>query len=219
MGLIERLVGVELPKIAAHQFTAALGEQQRGKMTRAQVISAFGIAVGDEPDLDLVIAKILPAPEQISIGSFVTLTAVGAAFDTTTASKGLGLAYVQAAGISRMEICVQVTKVGTGTQSWQLWNETDASEIIIANDAGAAADRQMIGSKDFTPPLTVGMKVVRIRAKSTVAGDSPVFRGCGITIYRVNQMWSKILEEVCVLAEKGIPPLDSVALVRTRLGI
>lgn len=219
MNLIARLIGTEDPKLAVHQFTAALGEWERGKMTRAQVIANFGIDVTEEADLDALKAKIVPVPDQISIGSFVTLTAVGAAFDTTLASRGLGMAYIQTAGISRIEIAIQVTKAGTGTQSWQLWNETDASEIIIANDAGAAGDRQFTGSKDFLPPLTAAMKVIRVRAKSTVAGDGPTFRGCGITIYRVNLMWSKILEEVLALGEARLAPLTDEAAVRPRIGI
>lgn len=219
MALIDRLIGIELPKIPAHQFTAALGEWERGKTTRAEVIAFFGIAVAEEADLDAIKAKILPTPDQISIGGYVSLPAVGAAYDTTTPSKGLGLAYVQTAGISRIEAQIQVTKAGTGTQSWQLWNETDAAEILVANDAAAAGDRSFTGSKDYAPPLAAAMKVIRIRVKSTVAGDSPVFRGCGITIYRTNQLWSKILEELAVLAEYDYPTLNDVAKVRARLGI
>lgn len=41
MSLIDRLIGLEDPKIPTHQFMAALAEFGRGAFTRTQVVSAF----------------------------------------------------------------------------------------------------------------------------------------------------------------------------------
>lgn len=54
MGLLERLKGDEEPKLPSHQFAAALEEWRAGAMTRAQVITAFSISVGEENALDAI---------------------------------------------------------------------------------------------------------------------------------------------------------------------
>src|SRR5678815_2565979 len=219
MGLIERLMLVQEPKIPVHQFTAAMGLWERGLMTRGQVISAFDIITAEEAELDQLKTKIVPPANEISLGSFQTLTNVGTAADAIAVSKGLGLAYIETAGISRIAVAIKVNKIGTGTQTWQLWNETDGNEIIAANDSGAAGDKTLFGSHDFTPSLGPGLKLIRIRAWSTVAADDPVFYGAGIVIYRSGVMWSKILEEVLALAEQGVAPVSAAASVRTMLGL
>jgi hypothetical protein len=65
-------------------------------------------------------------------------------------------------------------KVGTGTISYQLWNETDGVEVCVLNDAAAAGVRYLTG---VFPVAINGIKLCRIRAKSTIAGDDPIFLG------------------------------------------
>lgn len=101
-----------------------------------------------------------------------TLTNVGAAYDTIAASKGLGGGLIDFTGVTQITMAVRVNKVGTGTQSWQLWNETDAQEIGVIADAGAVGDKTL--QQTFSVALT-GTKLVRIRAKSTVGADDPIF--------------------------------------------
>ncbi len=45
------------PKLGVHQFMAAIAEGGRGEVTRAQIITSFGITVAEEPDLDVLITK------------------------------------------------------------------------------------------------------------------------------------------------------------------
>jgi len=104
----------------------------------------------------------------------VTLTNVGSAYDTIAAARGLGIQRIDFRGATQVTFDVYVNKVGTGTQSWQLWNETDGAEVGVINDAGAA------GNKFLTTTFSVninGVKLCRVRAKSTVAADDPVFYG------------------------------------------
>ena len=103
----------------------------------------------------------------------VTLTNVGAAYDAIAASRGLGLQRVDFTGATQVVFDLMVNKVGTGTQSWQLWNVTDGTEIGVIADAAAAGDNRML-TATFTVNLT-GEKLVRVRAKSTVASDDPVY--------------------------------------------
>ena len=115
-----------------------------------------------------------PAP--ISLGGTVTLTNVGTAYDAVNVSKGLGLAKVDFTNSTSAEFTVFVNKVGTGTQSWQLWNVTDGSQIAALDDAGAAGDKTLTTIASGAS-LPAGMKVVRVRAKSTTGADDPIYYG------------------------------------------
>lgn len=108
----------------------------------------------------------------------VTLTNVGANYDTTAASRGLGIQDIDFTGIAQVVFRVRVNKIGTGTQSWQLWNETDGAEIARIDDAAAAGDNKNLVTTVVV--ALIGVKTVRVRAKSTVAGDDPVFYGASV---------------------------------------
>lgn len=43
MSLLDRILGLEEPKLPAHQLMAALAEYKRGSITGQQVIDAFGL--------------------------------------------------------------------------------------------------------------------------------------------------------------------------------
>ena len=107
----------------------------------------------------------------------VTLTNVGSTYDAVSVAKGLGLGLIDFTGITLIRLVLFVNKVGTGTQSWQLWNVTDSSEIGVINDTGSSGDKQL--DQTFSVALT-GVKLVRIRAKSTVAADDPIFYGAAV---------------------------------------
>lgn len=103
------------------------------------------------------------------------LTNVGTTYDTIAAAKGMGWGLIDFTGVTQIRMSLFVNKVGSGTQSWQLWNHTDGSEIGVIADSGAAGDKTL--DQTFSVSLT-GEKIVRIRCKSTVAADDPVFY-CG----------------------------------------
>jgi len=102
------------------------------------------------------------------------LTNVGANYDSITASKELGIAQMDFTGATHVTFTIFVNKVGTGTQSWQLWNVTDGAQIAVLTDAGAVGDKLL--TTTVSVALT-GVKTVRVRARSTVAGDDPWFYG------------------------------------------
>ena len=106
----------------------------------------------------------------------VTLTNVGTSYDAIDASMGLGLGYFNLTGVTSIDFLVKVKKVGMGTQSWQLWNETDGAELGVINDAAAAGATKNLTATFAVAGLT-GRKLLRIRAKSTVATDDPLFMG------------------------------------------
>lgn len=110
----------------------------------------------------------------------VTLTNVGTTYDAITASQGLGIILVDFTGVTEIKFAVRVNKIGTGTQSWQLWNDTDGAQIGVIDDAGAAGTKTL-GPSTFAVALT-GEKLLRVRAKSTVGTDDPVFLGVSILV-------------------------------------
>lgn len=114
-------------------------------------------------------------PMSVALGSFQTLTNVGANYDTVANAKGLGYARVDFTGVTRIDFGVFVNKVGSGTQSWQLWNVTDGAQLAVIDDAGAAGDKEL--TTNVTNGLPTGLKTVRVRAKSTTAADDPVYYG------------------------------------------
>ena len=104
----------------------------------------------------------------------VVLTNVGTTYDATTASRGLGIATLDFTGVTQLVFRVRVNKVGTGVQSWQLWNETDLTEIALLTDAGAAGVKTL---KTTVSVALVGVKDVCVRVRSTVGSDDPVYLG------------------------------------------
>lgn len=110
----------------------------------------------------------------VSLGGFVTLTNVGSSYDAIAASKGLGCGALDFTNCTSLVFTVRVSKIGTGTQSWQLWNETDGTQIAVIDDAGATGDKEL--AVTVAVALT-GIKKIRVRAKSTVAADDPIFYG------------------------------------------
>jgi hypothetical protein len=86
-------------------------------------------------------------------------------------------------GVEQIEFRVGANKVGSGTQSWQLWNVTDGAEIGVIDDAGGTGDK--ILSATFSgASVPSGVKLVRVRAKSTVAADDPVYYGSAVLLRR-----------------------------------
>jgi len=220
MALIERLMAFETPRVPVHYFSSMLGELERGFVTTQQVVDAFNLDASAQAELTALVAKLKPLPESYAIGAFVTLTNVGAAYDTIGAAKGLGFVGLDITGITRLELRVQYNKIGTGTLSWQLWNQTDGSEVGVSDDAAAAGDNKT-ATIVVTPaqPLAGGVKLLRVRVKSTTAADDPVYYGSTLFIRRAATLTADTLHLVLMQAEKNIAPLNTAAALRTRLGI
>jgi len=221
MGLIARLIGTEAPKLGVHQFMAALDEHIIGKWTRQNVIDAFGITVPEQTDLDALIAKMVSIPETHSFpGMAGALTNVGTSYDTIPVAKGLGFLRIEGAGITGCEFTVRYNKVGVGTLSWQLWNETAGAEIAVIDDASAAGDnKENTATVTLATPLSPGLRIVRIRCKSTTATDDPVYYGASLRILRKDAIFADVLHRVLLVGETGLGPNITEVLVKTRLGI
>ena len=231
MPLYERLTGIDIgaaeQKLSVHAFMASLGEFERGQMSRAQVITGFGLSTEEEPELDTLTDLVRSPLEAYPLSGRVTLTNVGAAYDTNTDSQSLPFVWIQCAGITRVDLEVRVRKVGTGTQDWQLWDDTNAVAAIgpgalttgSLSDAGAAADRTLTASRIFGAPLSPGVRKMRLRTRSSVATDDPTFLNAAMLLFRVNTITSNVLHELLLMAESGIAPYDTLSALRTRLGV
>jgi hypothetical protein len=118
----------------------------------------------------------LPSP--VSLGGYVVLTNISASYDGTNPQRGLGFVEVSMTGVSSIVFTVQVNKIGTGTQSWQLWNETDGAQVGVIADSGAAGNKTL--SQTFSGLALTGVKRLRVRALSSVNTDDPVYYGASL---------------------------------------
>jgi len=215
MSIYDRLLGTAEPKLLVHSFMGLVGEFNRGKLTAAEIFTILGADASEQAELATLLAKAVPPVETISLGSLVTLTNVGTAYDNI---QGLPMARVQTAGITSIEFTVRVNKVGSGTQSWQLWNETDAAETTVIDDNGATGIKILTTTRTFPAPLTAALKTFRIRAKSTTAQDDPVYLGGCVMVTRKEVLTQDVLHELLLLAESRYA-YDTVATLKARLGV
>jgi hypothetical protein len=118
----------------------------------------------------------------VSLGSYLVFSNEGAAYDTVAQSKGLGCAEIDFTGVTEIHFMVKVNKIGTGTQDWQLYNDTDALEIGVISDAGGIGDKYL--TTVITSGLPTGLKTVRVRARSSTVADDPVYYGASIRLIR-----------------------------------
>lgn len=211
MSLYQRLLGAEKPRIPVHSFIAALGELERGKITRAQVLVGLGIAADEEADFDAIVAKINPAPESLAIGGRFAFTNIG------TAYQALGMATIESGGITAVEFAVACNRNGAaGTVSWQLFDITNTTELTVINDTSGAGEKVVATSSTFGSPLAKGLRRISVRCKSTTVADDPIFLGASLLIRRLERMSALELHEVLLLAEQGLYGQEFA--IRTRLG-
>lgn len=219
MGLYEKLLGLETPRIGVHLLQGLMGEVERGQLTLAQASSILALSQSEETEALDLLARLVYPRECVTFGGQITLTNIGTTYDGIVASQGLGSAIIQTVGISQIIFGVRVNKVGSGTQSWQLWNDTDSTQVAVIDDAGATGVKNLSTTQDFGAPLAAGIKTIRIRAKSTTAADDPVYMGASVSIARVALLTPVELHEVLLIAEKTGSPYNNVADLKTRLGV
>jgi hypothetical protein len=198
---------------------AALGEFERGQLTQSQISTMFGLDAGEQTELATLAVKIIGLPEAYPMGGFVTLTNVGASFDAILAAKGLGFVAVDVTGITQATLRIRYNKIGTGTLSWQLFNDTDAVQLAIGTDAVAGDNKTIDLVATPGTPLTGGVKLLRPRVLSSVATDDPVYYGSCLFVRRAARLASEDLHEVLLLGEQKVAPYNTVALIKTRLGV
>jgi hypothetical protein len=114
----------------------------------------------------------------VSLGGCVVLTNVGASYDAIAQSRGLGFVEIDMTGIASIVFTVQCNKIGTGTQSWQLWNETNSQQVGVIADAGSTGNKVLTAT--FSGLALTGVKRLRVRALSTVAADDPAYYGASL---------------------------------------
>lgn len=109
-------------------------------------------------------------PESISLGGYALLTNIGASYAV------IAQVEVDLTAVAQITFRASANKIGTGTQSWQLWNATDGAELARFDDA-AAAGEHTFGPDVVDVTALTGMKLLQLRGKSTTGADDPVFRG------------------------------------------
>jgi len=108
----------------------------------------------------------------LPIGGVAILTNIG------TTPVVIGIAEADFTNVTKVKLTVRVNKIGSGTQTWQLWNETNSAALATIADAGASGEKTLATAEiDIAGLGLSGMKLLFLRASSSVAADDPVFRG------------------------------------------
>ena len=219
MGLYERLLGIEEPRIPNHQFFGALAEIEKGKLSGQEVGDMFAMSASERVEASTLYGMIVVPAETVCLSAQVTLTNIGTTYDAIPQSQGLPFTRLQVNGITGIEFTVRVNKIGGGTQSWQLWNDTDNSEVVVIDDPGAAGIKTISITYAPATALPAGYKTLRVRAKSTTAADDPIFLGATLLIRRVGRLTADEFHQCLLMGEYGLPPYDTVAGIKARFGI
>lgn len=85
---------------------------------------------------------------------------------------------VNFAGFTQSRFVVHWQKIGTGTQNVRIWDGTNVLHDLA--DGAAAAEHELDSGWVNLPGTFTGEVNMRVQAKSTVAGDDPVFRGASL---------------------------------------
>ena len=118
----------------------------------------------------------------------ITLTNVGTAYDAIPAARGLGIGRRDFRGFDRLTFDVLHNKVGTGVVTYQLFNVTDNAPLLDALGVEVSvSDALVAGERLLSATFVVNradVKLLRVRAKSTVAGDDPVYLGGSVLLWK-----------------------------------
>ncbi len=175
---------------SAGEVTAANVDPAQVAAAIAAVRAAYKSAVSTGGSLTFGIS--------ISLGGGgVAIANVGTSYDSTNPSGGLGVCLVDFDQAVAMVLVVKLNKVGTGTQTWQLWNDTDNTEIGHVDDAGASGIKTLtitLNAAAVTALALTGIKTLRVRAKSTVSTDGPIYYGStlGVRINPFSDFFTKL---------------------------
>lgn len=219
MSLYTRLLGTTDPKIAVHQFMAALAELERAQVTRQAVVDAFGLDTAEGTELDTLTAKFFALPEVYPFSGDITLTNLGTAYDTLAQSRALGFVRLQCQGVTGAELTVRYNQQTAGQLDWQLWNETDAAQVGVISTTGTGDNKSQTST--FTPsvsPMPAGLKVLRLRVKSAVSTDDAYLYAWCLRVTRAGAVREDVLHDVLLLAESGLAYTTEAAL-KSRLGV
>jgi hypothetical protein len=228
MSLYTRLLGIDEPRISVHAFMAAVGEVEREKRTEQEVADAFGLDAGEQVELSVLAARIKPARESYCLGGRVVLTNVGNAYDANADSQSLPFVYIEKNGVTRLDLEVRnrIAAGQSGDVDYVLRNDTDGNDALsTANatggtltDTAAAGDHTLNAHRVFPSPLTPGVVKLRLRVKSTTAGDDPTFLGAALLVTRADRMTAVELHEILLLGAEGYA-YTTEAVLKQRLGV
>jgi hypothetical protein len=89
VGLYERLLGLSEPKLPVHQFTAAMGEVRRGKVSPATVAAAFQLDAAEQAETGTLSARFNDAPPltSVELHEVLCLAEQGRAYGTVATLK------------------------------------------------------------------------------------------------------------------------------------
>ena len=90
MGLYERILRLEEPKIPVHAFMAAMAERKRGRVTAQQIVNLFGLDAAAQIDATALSARfddLVDPLNGVELHDVLLLADAGIGYTTVTALK------------------------------------------------------------------------------------------------------------------------------------
>lgn len=115
----------------------------------------------------------------VSLGGYGPVT-LGTSNDATDASKSLGFFEVDVEGLTRLRATLRYRRVGTGVLTIELFNETTGNAIMTQTDNSTTTDQSI--TQIIFPSNGIGVHRLRLRIRSTVGTDVPIFYGASFIL-------------------------------------
>lgn len=90
MGLYERLLKLEEPRLSVHGFMAALGEKKRGRVSAAQITASFNLSAAEQTEAAALYSRFDDAVNpltSVEVHEVLLLAQEGRAYVTVAALK------------------------------------------------------------------------------------------------------------------------------------
>lgn len=227
MSFINRCLLLTDPVISAAKLKAVTDEFVRGNIQRADVLTDLEVtdSTAESADLQQILDLIMPVAESHSFGNGgILLTSLGTSFDSTDASKGLGLIRVEGRGITGADLFVY-RKKNAPTLTWELWRMTGTgvnagASLGSISDTGGAGDGVVsIPGGIGLSPLASGFHNLRLRVKSATNNDNPTFYSATLILTRNAGLTPDSLFNIIALGQKGVTGYANESACRSRLGM
>jgi hypothetical protein len=105
---------------------------------------------------------------------------LGVAFDATDASRALGFFEINVTDLRSLRGTLRYRRVGTGILVIELFNETTGVALLSLSDSTTTTNQSV--TQTIFPPIGNGIHFLRVRIRSTVASDVPIFFGASFIL-------------------------------------
>lgn len=142
--------------------------------------------------LDAAIGRVTNGEEATNVkvydffgpGAAITKTNIGTSYVNVCLGASGERIVVDLTGCTQFRFFLNANLVGTGQWGARCVRDGDSEVLIEQANLGAAGERELDSNWQALPAafLGQGLTFLRVQAKSTTAGDDPIFRRCSLGV-------------------------------------